>query len=361
MSHSIYFRKDGRWEARLSLGTDSNGKRKTRSFYGKSREEAEYKLLVSQQNLADEYAVTEMTVRELAAEFLQTSAVRLKESTSANYRMKAEKHIIPAFGDIQCCMLKSRMIYQFVEQKLKSGLSARYIADILVLMKSMFRYASREYHIRNVMDGIILPKCQKSETAVLSPEQQETLKQYIVSNPSQTTLGIALSLYTGVRIGELCALQWADIDLEKRVLTVRKTLQRIQCVSGKKRTKLVITEPKSRSSCREIPIPECLCSMLAMFQNQRDIYLLSGKTKPIEPRTMQYRFSKILENANLPSVHYHALRHAFATNCVALGFDVKTLSEILGHSSIELTLNHYVHSSMERKQSCMNLLSWSAT
>ena len=249
MSHSIYLRKDGRWEARLSLGTDENGKRKSRSFYGKSREEAEYKLLVSQQNPADEYAVTELTVRELAVEFLHTSSVRLKESTAANYRMKAEKHIIPAFGDIQCCMLKSKMVYQFVEQKLKSGLSARYIADILVLMKSMFRYASREYHIRNVMDGIIMPKCQKSETAIFSPEQQEILKQYIVNNPSLTTLGVALSLCTGVRIGELCALQWADIDLKKRILTIRKTIQRIQCPSGKKRTKLVITEPKSRSSC----------------------------------------------------------------------------------------------------------------
>ena len=359
MSHSIYLRKDGRWEARLSLGTE-NGKRKTRSFYGKSREEAEYKMLASQQNQADEYAITELTVRELAAEFLQTSSVRLKESTAANYRMKTEKHIIPAFGDIQCCMLKSKMIYQFVEQKLKTGLSARYIADILVLMKSMFRYASREYHIRNVMDDIVLPKGSKPEIAVLSPEQQDTLKTYITANQNLTTLGVALSLYTGVRIGELCALQWADIDLKKRILTVRKTIQRIQCISGKKRTKLVITEPKSHSSCREIPIPECLCKMLVQFQNQQDIYLLSGKTKPVEPRTMQYRFSKILENANLPSVHYHALRHAFATNCVALGFDVKTLSEILGHSSIELTLNRYVHSSLERKQTCMNLLSWSA-
>ncbi|MDE7122651.1 MAG: site-specific integrase [Oscillospiraceae bacterium] len=360
MSHSIYLRKDGRWEARLSLGTDEHGKRRTRSFYGKSREEAEYKLLVSQQNLADEYAVTEMTVKELAIEFLHTSTVRLKESTAANYRMKAEKHIIPAFGDIQCCMLKSKMIYQFVEQKLKSGLSARYIADILVLMKSMFRYASREYHIRNVMDGIILPKCQKSETAIFSVEQQEILKSYITANQNLTTLGTALSLYTGVRIGELCALQWADIDLKKRILTVRKTIQRIQCPSGKRRTKLVITAPKSHSSCREIPIPECLCAMLAQFQADQNIYLLSGKAKPVEPRTMQYRFSKVLNNANLPSIHYHALRHAFATNCVTLGFDVKTLSEILGHSSIELTLNRYVHSSMERKQSCMNLLSWSA-
>lgn len=360
MRPSIYLRKDGRWEARLSLGTDEHGKRKTRSFYGKSREEAEHKLRISQLNSAVEDKLTEMTVRELADEFLRTSAVRLKESTVANYRMKVEKHILPAFGDIQCCLLKSGMVYAFIEQKLKSGLSVRYVTDILVLMKSMFRYASREYPVRNVMDGIIMPKRQKSRTTLFSSRQQEQLKSYITENQNLTTLGIALSLYTGIRIGELCALQWADIDLEKRILTVRKTIQRIQCPTNQHRTKLVITEPKSHSSCREIPIPECLCGMLARFREKQHIYLLSGKTKPVEPRTMQYRFSRLLKNVNLPSVHYHTLRHVFATNCIALGFDVKTLSEILGHSSVELTLNRYVHSSIERKRSCMNLLSWSA-
>ncbi|MDE6777361.1 MAG: site-specific integrase, partial [Oscillospiraceae bacterium] len=190
-------------------------------------------------------------------------------------------------------------------------------------------------------------------------KQQEILKKYIMNHQNVTTLGIALSLYTGIRIGELCALQWADIDLKKRILTVRKTIQRIQSTNKNHRTRLVITAPKSNSSCREIPIPDCLYKMLLKFKSNQNIYILSTKTKPIEPRTMQYRFAKILKNANLPSVHYHTLRHAFATNCVALGFDIKILSEILGHSSVELTLNRYVHSSMKRKQYCMNLLSWS--
>lgn len=359
MNHSIYLRKDGRWEARISLGKDKHGKRKSRSFYGKTRDEAEYKVFVSRQDLIDEYAVTEMTVKELVIEFLRTSSLRLKESTVANYRMKARKHILPSFGDLQCCLVNSKMIYEFIEQKFKSGLSARYIADILVLMKSMFRYANREYHIRNVMDGITMPKCQKTETEMLSDKQQEILKQYIIRHQNLTTLGVALSLYTGIRIGELCALQWDDIDFEKRILTVRKTIQRVQCPIGKCRTKLIITKPKSHSSCREIPIPDCLYEMLSYFKTDGNVYLLSEKTKPIEPRTMQYRFARLLKNANLPSVHYHTLRHIFATNCVALGFDVKVLSEILGHSSIELTLNRYVHASMERKQFCMNLLSWS--
>ena len=161
----------------------------------------------------------------------------------------------------------------------------------------------------------------------------------------------------GLRIGEVCALQWKDIDLEKRTLTVSKNIQRVQCRTGVKHTKLIITEPKSESSKRTIPIPDCLLPLLMQFKDNGDVYVVSGRRKPVEPRTMQYRFAKILHNADLPLFHYHSTRHLFATRCVELGFDVKTLSEILGHSSVEVTLNRYIHSDMERKRTCMSLLS----
>ena len=354
---TVYKRKDGRWECRISLGKDDNGKRLSKSFYGKTREEAEYKMMIALDHTEERYALTEMTVKELVTEWLYVMKSRIKESTAANYAMKAEKHIIPAFGDIQCCLLKSKDIYAFIEHKLKKGLSARYLSDIIVLFKSIYRYASREYNIRNILDSIILPKKSKPEIAVPDKKQQLRLENYITANPSITTVGLSLSMYMGLRIGEICALQWSDIDLEKRILTVRKTIQRVQCRTGVKRTKLIITEPKSEKSLREIPIPDCLMSMLRQFKENGGIYVVSGKSKPIEPRTMQYRFSKILKNADLPSFHYHSLRHLFATRCVELGFDVKTLSEILGHSSVEVTLNRYIHSDMNRKRSCMDLIS----
>ena len=158
---------------------------------------------------------------------------------------------------------------------------------------------------------------------------------------------------TGLRIGELCALKWADIDLEKRILTVSKTLQRIQIKGGSTKTKLILTEPKSETSKRSIPIPECLIEFLRKFQGDPEQFVLSGRAKPIEPRTMQYRFTTILKNGDLPSVHFHALRHMFPSNCVRLGFDIKSLSEILGHSGVEITLNRYVHSSFEQKTEFM--------
>lgn len=357
---STYKRKDNRWEARIWMGRDENGKIKYHSFYGKTREEAEYKMLLAQQSAEQEYAVTEMTIKELSEEWLQVMSSRLKESTKSNYRMKLEKHIIPALGEKQCCLLKTKEVYIFIEQKMKCGLSSRYVSDILVLLKSIFRYASREYHIRNILSEIVMPKKNKPDIEILNKTQQKNLESYIAENPSLNTLGIAVSVYTGLRIGEICALQWSDVDFEKRILIVRKTIQRIQNFDGNSKTKLIVTEPKSTKSHREIPIPDCLISLLEKFRGGKESYVLSGTKKPVEPRTMQYRFKKILENAGLPSVHFHSLRHLFATNCVALGFDIKTLSEILGHSSVEITLNLYVHSSMERKRMCMNLISASA-
>ena len=354
---TAYKRRDGRWECRISMGKDENGRRVFRSFYGKSRDEAEYKAMIELDHSEDEYAVTEMTFRELVTEWLHVTASRIKESTAANYVMKAEKHLIPAFGEIKCCLLKAKDIYAFIERKIKEGLSVRYLSDIIVLFKSVFRYASREYRIRNVLDGIVLPKKNKPEIAVMNKKQQLRLEKYLDERPSVTSVGIAISMYMGLRIGEVCALQWKEIDLEKRVLTVSKTIQRVQCRTGSKQTKLIITEPKSESSKRTIPIPDCLLPLLRRFKDNGEVYVVSGRKKPVEPRTMQYRFAKILHNADLPSFHYHSLRHLFATRCVELGFDVKTLSEILGHSSVEVTLNRYIHSDMERKRTCMSLLS----
>lgn len=354
---TTYQRKDGRWECRISLGRSDGDKKKYRSFYGKTKEEAEYKMVVAcQSSVSDEQAITEMTVKELALEWLYVSKNRVKESTIANYRMKVERHIIPHFGGINVAMLKAKAVYDFIEQKLQDGLSARYVCDILTVLKSIFRHACREYRINNVIDGIVMPKKSKPEIKILSKDEQRRLMLYINSNRDLSTLGVALSLYTGLRIGELCALKWENIDIEKRILTVRHTIQRIQDFGGKTKTKLIITEPKSLSSKREIPIPDCLVSMLRELKDRSDSFVLTGSNKPIEPRTMQYRFKRILKNVNLPSYRFHSLRHAFASGAVELGFDVKTLSEILGHSSVQVTLDRYVHSSFEHKRDCMNLL-----
>lgn len=354
---NIYKRKDGRYEGRVYLGKDKDNKRKYKSYYGLTMEEVRQKYSASMQSYDNISCVkTNMTVKELVFEWLDVIATHVKNSTMSNYKMKLYKHIIPAFGTFKCSDLRSREIYVFVESKIKNGLSARYVTDILVLLKSIFKYAKREYNIKNVIDGIIMPRKSKTHIRLFTEQEERVLKKHISENLDITSMGISISLYTGLRIGELCALQWRDVDFEKRILTVRKTIQRIQRPNRTHKTELTITEPKSEKSKREIPIPSCLFEIMSKFRGKDDDYVLSGKTSPIEPRTMQYRFTKILKNANLPSVHFHSLRHAFATRAIELGFDVKTLSELLGHSSIELTLNRYVHTSMDRKRACMALM-----
>lgn len=339
MSYNVYLRKDGRWEARLIIGKNNNGKRVYRSFYGCSREDALKKLTASQRTVMPEYPVTCLTVSDVASEYIRVMSSRIKQSTAANYRMKTEKHIIPEFGGKICSEVQLKDIYAFMERKIAEGLSPRYIPDIIVLMKSVFRYAVRTYHIPNVFDGIVMPKRTKADIKILSANEQAKLMKYVKGAQNLTTLGVALSLYTGLRLGELCALQWADIDLENRILTVRKTIQRINESNGSAKTRIVITAPKSSSSECVIPLPEFIADMLKKYMCSPECFVLSGNEDPVEPRKMQYRFARILKNANLPSVHFHSLRHAFATNCIEKGFDVKTLSEILGHSSVEITVN----------------------
>ena len=356
---NTYKRKDGRFESRIYAGRDSSGRRKYRSFYGLSAYEAEQKA-ADALALTQSAEITDMTVRELASEWLCVMSARIKLSTAANYRMKTEKHILPEFGEIQCSSLSGRDIYTFINSRLAAGLSPRYVSDIVVLMRSMFRYAEREYNIRNVLEGIVMPKKPRTEVRLLSASEQKRLYQHALGSGDSTGLAVMLSLTAGLRIGELCALRWEDIDLKKRTLTVRKTVQRIQRFTGGSRTELIVTEPKSESSKRVIPLPKSIISTLLKVKGESECHVISGTSAPTDPRTLQYRFARLLKNVKLPSVHFHSLRHAFATNAIAAGFDVKTLSEILGHSSVEITLNRYVHSSFERKRSCMELIKWSA-
>ena len=351
---NIYKRKDGRWEGRYKCGFTNDGKAKYRSVYGHSYAEVRAKLAPLKVAAPTVTASCQTTVKELFSEWLSAVKLRVKSSTYSNYLIKVENHIFPTFGGMRYDVLTVQMLNHYIEEKLNSGLSAKYVSDIMVVFKSMAKYIAKIHGFRNILADVTLPKVHRKEMKLLSPVQQRQLCNYLLHNLNPTSLCVILSLYTGLRVGEVCGLMWGDIDFEKNILTVRRTVQRIRY--GIHGTKLVIDTPKSRSSYRTIPIPTFIMKLLRDSRSNNDFYVLSNSTVIIEPRTLQRRFKAILKKANLPSVGYHCLRHMFATNSLQAGFDVKTLSEVLGHASVETTLNRYVHTSMERKKACMSLL-----
>lgn len=354
---NIYKRKDGRWEGRYKSGYTSEGKIKYSSIYGKSytavREQLERKRA---ETLNGSDCSCKCTVGEIIDKWLSDVRNKVKESTLANYTMKIKKHILPYFAGIKYDKLTADNLNTFIERKCSENLSAKYISDIVILLKSAARFAHKRYGYVNRIDCVTLPKSNNTaENRLLSASEQSQLKAALTEKISCSNVGILLSAATGIRIGELCALKWKNIDLEKSIITVKQTVQRVMNNGGG--TRLIVTSPKSASSVREIPLPDFIIPYLKAVQSADDCFLLSGNNKITEPRTMQYRFKSILKKANLPYVNFHALRHMFATSCISLGFDVKTLSEILGHSSVQITLNRYVHSSMERKKTCMKMFS----
>ncbi len=350
---NIYRRKDNRWEGRYKVGFDESGKSRYRSIYGKSYQEVKIKLIALRSAPKEDVSSGRLTVKELFEEWLSAVKLRVKESTYANYRMKADSHILVAFGKLRYENLTVQLVHSFIEMKLKAGLSAKYVSDIVIVFKSMTKYVSRVHGFRNPLEEVVLPRGAKRERKLFNDTQQKKLCKYLTSDLNNTSLCVLLSLYTGLRVGEICGLRWSDVDFTKRTITVRRTVQRIRTGHG---TRLLIGSPKSHSSRRSIPIPAFIADILRRFRRSDNICILSGSEKIAEPRTLQRRFKTILKKAGLPSINFHSLRHMFATNCIRAGFDVKTLSEILGHASAETTLNRYVHSSMERKTQCMNLL-----
>lgn len=240
-----------------------------------------------------------------------------------------------------------------------TGLAPKTVNSIISVMKNIFEYASVNKNLSLISFKGLNAKQNQKPIRILSTTEQNNLNEYLLKNPGNTSLGILLSLYTGLRVGELCALKWEDVSFDDKCIHVHKTMQRIQNLNGSdEKTVVIISKPKSDCSIRDVPIPDRLFSIMQDYQKEPDTYILTGmKNLYIEPRTMQYRFKSTLKKAGISPANFHALRHTFATRCIELGFDIKSLSEILGHALVNITLNRYVHPSMELKQKNMNMLS----
>lgn len=367
---NIYKRKDGRWEARYIYSYNADGKAKYKYLYARTYSEVKTKLIKSQNSFEVKAEAEKTKDREKYEfwlfEWLRSKKIGIKESTYIRYRNVIENHINPELGKYPINKIGTPLIERFVSEKLtrgrldgNGGLSPKTMSDILTVIKESFKYAQAAGVITICrFDGIILKKATQ-EMRVLSVFEQQQLLSVLLNNFDRYKLGVFLCLYTGIRIGELCALRWKDISLIEKTVTIEHTMQRLQCddPNALYKTRIIVTEPKSSASLRTIPLPDFVIEAIIPFAASPNAYVLSGECKTIvEPRTMQNRFKGYLEEGNISDANFHSLRHTFATRCIEAGFDVKTLSEILGHSSVKITLDKYVHSSMELKRSNMEKL-----
>lgn len=302
-------------------------------------------------------SINPIVLEYVCEDWLLSKKLYVKESTYCRYHNILYNHILPL---ILSSKLSNKTIQAYLYSLIKQGYSEKTVRDIWGIMKNFMSFSIKKGVNLSIDISQINIKKRKVEVRYLEIEEQKKLCSYLLENLNYKNFGILLALYTGIRIGELCALKWEDIDLRSNTLSVTKTLIRIPEVieeKSTKKTKVIITKPKSDDSIRDIPIPNFLSKIADNLIINKNDFLLSGSNKYIEPRNMQYYFQKMLETNNIPKINFHALRHTFATRCIENNFDIKTLSEILGHSNVKTTLELYVHSSMELKRKNMNKLS----
>ncbi len=360
---NIYKRKDGRYEGRVPVGYRENGTLKYKSVYARTLSEVREKM--SQfYSVRQEQTVSslKLTVREAAEQWLCSAKLRVKESSYANYSNIVTKHIIPTLGGEYFSGLTTQKLNSFIHIKLQfgrldghGGLSAKTVRDIMRVYHSIEKYAVQEYGVKST--NFTMPKVERKQLNVLNFSERKRLEQYLLHNLNNTNLAILLCLFTGLRVGELCGLTWGDIDFEKGTLFVKRTVQRI---NRRGSSEVIIGSPKSKTSIRTVPIPAFLLKLLSQSKKDDRLFLISGTVKPVEPRTMQYRFKAVLKTCQVRNIPFHLLRHTYATVCIENGFDAKTLSELLGHADASITLNRYVHSSMQMKQNYVSRLALTA-
>lgn len=360
---NIYHRKDGRWEGRY-IKEKADGKTKYGYVYGKSYNEVMGKLS-NKALLKTKKGAENSTFACSASDWLVLIKPQLKPASIARYTNILNLYLLPQFGKQSIVEISRSDVYNFANELLTSGgahsngLAPKTVNSILSVVKIVFNYAAAEkgYSVANIKN--ICVKQPLKQPRVLSKAEQQKLSSYLKDNPTPCNLGILLSLYTGMRIGEVCALKWKDINFADQCIYVHHAMQRIQLLDNPcQKTAVQILAPKSECSIRYIPI---LSNLLPLLEHQKkcdDAFVLTGSEKKyIEPRCLENHFKAVLAACDLKDINFHALRHTFATRCIELGFDIKSLSEILGHSNVSITLNRYVHPSMELKQKNISMLS----
>ncbi len=365
---NIRKRKDGRWEGRYKIGKNKNGQTQYKSIYGLTYNEVKSKLkkITYDMEIKDVYSEEKHTFAYILQKWQNTNRIKHKSTTEDKYKRLIEQHIVPEIGYIYINDLSTEVINTFLEKKLssgrldrKGGLSPSYVRTLSIIIKSALQYAVEENYCAPFKHSIYKPQPQKKELKILSQSSQKEYINYLTTNMCNVNIGILLSLYAGLRIGEVCALQWKNIDINEQIIHIHSTVIRVKNSESNdsQKTVLMIDRAKTEASVRNIPIASILIPLLKEYKADDSSFVLTGTSSFLSPRTFEYKFHRTLHNCGIEQINYHALRHTFATRCIERGVDIKTLSEILGHSDVAITLRTYVHSSMELKKMQIEKLS----
>lgn len=354
---NIYKRKDGRWEGR-SLKQDG----KYRYFYSRTYRGVKEKMKnyqEIQESGKKKPSGSEKDACCLFETWLEDAALRVKPSTFESYYRCINKYVIPFFRQDKDQKITEESVLCFVKNmrentELADSSKKKNLTIFKIALKEILKGSPESF---SIIEQVKVPRPEDKEVKVFSLKEQRLIEHAVLNSGDRRAAGIILCFYTGIRLGELCSLKWGDIDMETGTLSIARTVSRIKNFEDEEgKTTLLVGAPKSRKSLRKIPLPEFLLKMSeerGFFRANPDHYILSGGTSPFDPRCFQKLYKKILKEAHVQDRKFHAIRHTFATRALEMGVDIKTISELLGHSSVSITLNVYSHSLMEQKKAAI--------
>ena len=352
---NIYLRKDGRWEGRYPKGRKFNGKIKYGYIYGKSYMEVKqklYPLRIKYSSLQHICGSSAETFAEWAAEWINEVQDEVKPSTLSSYYYKLTKYIFPIIQDLPLNELSLETGKEMLND-LQKRLSRSTIQVIFRIVNKCLNRAKKvgKLHI-NPFSELKIPKAKGKKIRALSLVEQKRVMKIALKEKKGYGIPTLLALHSGMRVGEIAALKWTDIDFDSNLIYVNHTYQRIATVGSKKKTQLILAESKTEASVRLIPMSRTLKKLLSTHQKQsKGNFVFSTNGQPCEPRLLTHHFHRIREKAELANVHFHQLRHTFATRCLEANKDIPSVSALLGHASTQMTLDTYVDAMLEQR--CM--------
>ncbi|MBO1305401.1 tyrosine-type recombinase/integrase [Enterococcus sp. 669A] len=351
---NIYYRKDRRWEGRYVVGKKANGKTKYRSVYGKTLQEVReklYPLKVKYQIILRDQGEVTISFYEWGYQWLQEVKAGIKQSTYTNYEYKLVQYVLSEIGEYSLNELDEIAGEKLLESLKKRGFAPSMIQAVFRITKQCINLAIRKKLIKeNPFSLIKLPKIVKAKDQALTKPEQKRLETAALSAEKGRGVPTLLGLHAGLRIGEIAALTWKDVDFNNNLIHVKATYQRVFSVLEKQKTELIYTTSKTATSVRSIPMSKGLRKLLLQQKEQATgEYVASNKDQPMEPRLLTYHFHQIRQAADLPEVHFHQSRHTFATRCLENDGDIMSVSALMGHSSAKMTLDTYAGSTMEQR------------